>query len=856
MINSNRRKGSIFLLALTAMTVLFILGFSITFFTGSEDYSSAMSYESEVAFHLAESAVEEFVARLKNSLNHDDANNQLYKVLRAHNTDVTKEIPLEAAQVARLTAYTRETARQIYGIQFGRGMVESNDFIVEAKIKLDHINAVEAKNGEQVLYKLKKDLKEKQGELEVFANVNYRGHVAKVSLKFLIRVVKTFVPPFNYFTLFVRDASVYGGSHFNTFDSSVEQKRTLRLDNGWNAIRKNFNPANPPYEWEKDLAQLGNNALTPPGRVYLGQDINSLMQAGPAVLIRPTNGAKLLFNDNPQSPTNALDSNSHVISQMNAQENMFVRFDVPWMGLKEYVKKYMELQGQRKTDRGKILSFFAGSKWNDRVKFRLFNLGAGDELIAPETGGPPSFVNCFKSYENHTGNLISQTPGGRASSEGEMKYRLMPELNRSGLDVYGSAPPTPPLAPLGSADFSKLSPTLVYGPAMRQYFRAVQICPEGGQPFEMPFIATSGPLIAMIPGLTGNKRMNATEALQLLELSGITEDSFKNFRDKVRAGWDLMPDEMKELNNYGNFMSDSGVELYNRGLANFLQRLNRKQSEYEGVLKDHIGGYLENYPYPYGALPAGLDTIIRGSPMLEFYEGPLWFALPDAYSSYLLDFYFIPRSTEDFFRGRTTVAIGGESYDRFQFKYINNVQAYRTGANNQTLELNGILALNDSEPLDLRNLKFRGHGVIYSSPMMGGGKVVIAGDLVGANTPIDGTFNSSVGSDLLTIVAPQIVIETSHAQQSDRCYVEANLISVSEPLLVIGDKPVTIKGTVVTPFLNLADHFKVPGENVIVYNALNGIWRNIMPSLMDQQYVAKIVTGGVGKFDWKYERTQ
>ena len=139
---------------------------------------------------------------------------------------------------------------------------------------------------------------------------------------------------------------------------------------------------------------------------------------------------------------------------------------------------------------------------------------------------------------------------------------------------------------------------------------------------------------------------------------------------------------------------------------------------------------------------------------------------------------------------------------------------------------------------------------------MGGGKVVIAGDLVGANTPIDGTFNSSVGSDLLTIVAPQIVIETSHAQQSDRCYVEANLISVSEPLLVIGDKPVTIKGTVVTPFLNLADHFKVPGENVIVYNALNGIWRNIMPSLMDQQYVAKIVTGGVGKFDWKYERTQ
>ncbi|EKD83410.1 MAG: hypothetical protein ACD_39C00697G0004, partial [uncultured bacterium] len=132
------KNGSIFLLTLTCMTVLFILGVSLTFFTGSEDYSSAMSYESEVAFNLAEAAVEEFVARLKNSLNHDDENNQLYKVLRSHSVDVSKEIPLEASQVAKLTAYTRETARQIYGIQFGRGLVESKDFVVDAVIKLQH----------------------------------------------------------------------------------------------------------------------------------------------------------------------------------------------------------------------------------------------------------------------------------------------------------------------------------------------------------------------------------------------------------------------------------------------------------------------------------------------------------------------------------------------------------------------------------------------------------------------------------------------------------------------------------------------------------------------------------------------
>ncbi|NCB37653.1 MAG: hypothetical protein EOM80_02685 [Erysipelotrichia bacterium] len=828
----NRKSGSIFLLTLTSMTVLFILGFSITFFTGSEDYSSAMSYESEVAFNLAESAVEEFVARLKNSLNHDDPSNQLYKVLRAHNTDVTKDIPLEAAQVAKLTAYTRETARQIYGIQFGRGLVESSDFVVDASIKLQHINAVEALNGNQVLYKLKKDDKEKQGELEVRARVTYKGHIANVSLKFLIRVVKTFVPPFNYFTLFVKDASVYGGSHFNTFASSIEQKRTLRLDNGWNSILKDFNPTINPAEWEKALAQFGNNAWTPPGRVYLGQHQDSLLKAGPAVWVRSTNGAKLLFGNN-------LNSNVDKFTQMNAQENFFLRFDVPWIDMKDYANKYMELQGQEKTKEG-----FFSTGW-DNIKIRLFNIGAGKELTEISTSGPPSFINCFQSYAAHTGKLVSQTSD---PTERLMKSRLMPPIDLSGLDIFGSAPPLDRLEPMSRADFTKLSPTLVYGPAMRQYFRGVQVHPKDGEPFELPFVDKTQ---ITMHGNDFKAKLNATEAADLFEFAGVE----RLFVQKLKRNWDKLPDGLRKMENYTNFMSDSGVELYNKGLANFLNRLDGsagKHGKYEGALKDLMNGPLENFPYPYGDIPEGMGTAISTNPMLEFYEGALWHALPEADSAYLLDFYFIPRSTEDFFRGRTTVAIGGTSYDRFEYKYINNVQAYRNGVINQTLELNGVLALNDSEPLGLRNLKFRGHGIIYSSPMMGGGKVVIAGDLLGIGTD-ENAIHSSIGNDLLTIIAPQIVIDTTTAQGS-RCFVEANLISVSEPIIVRGDKPITIKGTVVTPFLNLDEHFATPGENIIVYNALNGIWRNRFPALMDKQYVAKIVTGGVGKFDWKYDR--
>lgn len=832
----NNKNGSIFLLTLTCLSVLFILGFSMTFFTGSEDYSSSMTYESEVAFNLAESAIDEFVARLKNSLNHDDDNNQLYKVLRAHNTDVSKEIPLEANQVAKLTSYTRETSRQIYGIQFGRGLVESKDFVVDAVLKLQHLNGVEAPDGEKTLYKIKKDQKEKQGELEVRAMVNYRGHTAKVTLKFLIRVVKTFVPPFNYFTLYVKDASVYGGSDFNTFESSVEQKQSLRLDHGWNAIRRDFNPTVGYDEWERDLAKNGNNALTPPGRVYLGQELQTTLQYGPAVIIRSTNGSKGLFSGN-------LDSDAHKFTQINAQENFFLQFDVPWMGLKDYVDNYMKMQVEHEADAGWFKS------WKNDTKIRVFNVGAGQILLEGYTGGPPSFVNSFKSFDTHTKSLVAATAGGINSAEGLMKSRLMPDLDRSGLKVFGAAPPLDNIQPLSRADFSKLSPTIVYGPATRQYFRSVQVHPPGGEPFEFPFIDLDVHVKAM--GISKNDELTATQAWQVFEVAGVPE----TLKPLVMKNWDLLPKSLKAPKRYDEFKSNSGGELYNKGLGNFLNRLRSKKAIYgkdNEPLAGFMGGFMENPPYPYDKIPAGMEGEIANSPMLEFYEGPVFHALPDSGNSWLLDFYFIPRSTEDFFRGRTTVAVGGNSYDRFEFKYINNVQAYRSGANNQTLELNGVLALNDSEPLGLRNLKFRGHGIIYSSPMMGGGKVVISGDLLAIDTD-EAAIHSSISGQMLTIVAPQIVIDTTAAQGS-RCYVEANLISVSEPLIVRGDKPITIKGTVVTPYMNLKEHFNTPRENIIVYNALNGIWRNVMPSLMDKQYVAKIVTGGVGKFDWKYER--
>ena len=843
------KRGSIFLVTLTMLTVIFIIGFAFTFFTGHEDYSSAMSYESEVAFNLAESAIEEFVARLKNSLNHDDAksSDSIYKVLRSASVDISKEIPLAAEQVANLTAYTRDIARQIYGIQFNRGLVESNDFKVEAVMKLDKMYAPTAKEGDNVIYTYIEDKTEKQGQLTVTATVEYKGHQAKVSLNFLLRVVRTFFPPFNYFTLFVRDASVNGGSHLNPYKSAVTMSQALRLDNGWHYYKQNFDPTTKENAqfWEDKLSLLGASAITPPGRVYLGQDLNTLLSRGPGMVIRSTNGAKMLYGEN-------LDPNAEVANQMNCQENLFLRFDVPWTGMKDYVKKFMKLQGQDKTKEGWI---FTG--WGNKNKLRVFNVGSGKELVEPVLGGAPSFINCFQSYLTYTQNMVNNPE----FDEETKNYfsRLMPTLEYSGFHPWGAAPPTSTPAPKGSADFTKLSPTIVYGPAMRQYFRAVQFRTEDGVDIELPFVASDTflGLKGLYKDLDDDDEMTASQAELLFLNAGVSIDHVKLLVDN----WDELPDGLKEFEKYYNFMSNSGAELYNRGLANMLNRINGTFEEYDGKLKDLMGGYMENYPYPYDQMPSGMETVITNSLIREYYEGPLAYVFPDSLHTYQLDFYFLPRCTEDFFRGRTTVAIGGVSYDRFEYKYLNDVQGYRSNANNVHLQLNGILSLNDNEPLGLRNLLFEGHGIIYSSPMLGGGKVVIAGDLLGVDTDEklgtstdESSINYFAGNNMLTIIAPQIVIDTSYAQRS-RCFVEANLISLSEPLIVKGDKPITIKGTVVTPFLDLEAHLpQCKEENIIIYNPLNGIWRNQRRDLLDSMYVAKIVTGGVGKFDWKYER--
>ena len=160
---------------------------------------------------------------------------------------------------------------------------------------------------------------------------------------------------------------------------------------------------------------------------------------------------------------------------------------------------------------------------------------------------------------------------------------------------------------------------------------------------------------------------------------------------------------------------------------------------------------------------------------------------------------------------------------------------------------------------------------------MGGGKVVIDGNLLGADTYLNTSegkddelanyFPTQIGQNMLTIIAPQIIIKTDNAP-GERCYVEANLISLSEGIIATGSKPVTIKGTVATPFLDMQRYMpsitekfqgrKVPEskrENVIIYNPLNGIWRDKKHrDILNKLYVAKIVTGGVGKFEWKYEK--
>ena len=845
------RRGSIFLLALGAMVILFILGFSVTFFTGSEDWASSLSYEGEVAFNLAESAVEEFIARLKYALNHDDANNALYKRLRAaEKIKDDTEIPLDAPQVARLTSYTRETARQ-YGISFSQGLVSSRDFIVEAKIKLKNINSVEAKSGNKPIYTIRQDLMEKQGELSVASTVWFRGRKAKVSLVFLLRVVKSFVPPFNYFTLYVKDGSSVQ-SDFNTWSSSVgDQPKCVTLDNGWTTLpdKSDFDAAKQYDWWERELAITGSKARVPPGRVYIGNDPSTPIQ-NQASIVQTTNGTKLLTDHPSDGPAK--------LSHINGQENLFLKFDLPfgngaplatnWVGLKDFVKEYMANMGRQKTKEGWI---FTG--WDNNVKVRIRNIGAGKELTDNEWEGVPAFSNALESYNRYF-NFRKQNSG----LPPDMAKRTFTDADKSGLHLFGYAPPIGrPQTSGGAIDTKQLSPTLVYGAVFRKYFSILSLKLTNGDEVALPYLGTNPDENGKdaLPVSSRDNELTATEASMLFDTAGIKNP----FKDRLLAAWPQLPGEMRKIKKFENFMSMSAMEFYNQGLVNFLNRMRDvKDGKYDGPLKSHVIAPLANDKY--AGVPGDVDNIIAGSPMREYFEGDLWHAMPDDMSAYLMDFYFIPRATEDFFRGRTTISVGGQAFDRFDFKYVNETRAYLSGVKNQVLELNGLLALNDPDNLVLRSLMFRGHGVIYSSPMMGGGPVVISGDFFPATAVTveaaqKGMPTDFDHTDMMTIVAPEIYINTDDSK-GDPCYVEANLISVKAPVKAVSlsrgkVKKVFIRGTVACPYLRLDEAF--PGGAQIAYNPLNSIWRIDKPELINSMYVGKIVSGGVGKFEWKYE---
>ena len=711
---TSKKRGSIFLVTLTLLTVIFILGFAFAMFTGNEDFSSAMSYESEVAFNLAESAIEEFVARLKFQLNDNNSANTVYTALHAQDTDVNKEYILDDAQMVNLTAYTREIAKEVYGIQFGGlgGLSDSKDFNVEASFKLQHINAVEATSGESVLYKIHQDDKEKQGELKVTASVNYRGHSSKISLTFLIRCVKTFVPPFNYFTLFVRSSSINSESNFNRYPSSFgEQKALLRLDNGWNSLipaleHKNeivkFNPSTQTSVkyWEDKLTDLGTEATTPPGRIYLGQDPYEFKQVGLSpTIIRPTNGVKIMPYSNDIDRENE-DPNSNIAWQVNAMDGLFLKLDVPWTGLDDFRKYWIVYQGQVeneydiKNNKYKIgttkLNFLhLGDKLPNNVFYRLYNVGAGSELQSDTTWIP--YKNAFDTFFKFMNNLAN-------SEDGEV-YQQFADPTLSGFHPFGYVTPQGEInnRGQGSVDYSKVSPTLIYGYALNQYYRASQLKLKNGESFELPYVDDKIFEMTKIQVKTEDGKsidekslLTASQAKILFANAGVTGETYS----KIINNWESLEPMFKRFDYYSKLMSSSGSENYNNGLIHFIERVrytpNSDKNEYEGDLTKFLNGPLENYPYPYDSIPKDMDNIIRKCPVGEYYYGPLMYAMPDAMSTYLYDFYFLPRSTEDFFRGRMTLPdSSGTRYDRFVFKYINNPLDYRNGIPGQTLSLNG-----------------------------------------------------------------------------------------------------------------------------------------------------------------------
>ncbi|NLM17426.1 MAG: hypothetical protein GX221_06885 [Candidatus Riflebacteria bacterium] len=902
-----QKRGSLLIVAIAALALLFFLTMTILFWTGSEDYSSSFTYEGEVAFNIAEAAVEEFINNLKTLMNPETFvspgsgsvtfasppadGGKLYAFLRQSleggsegYKNAVYEMPTE--DITNLLPITMSKC-SAYGIGSGGDSISygcqfTANEIIGVKIVGEPM-AISDVGADFLTDPVEKDI-----DVNFLVKVVHKNRKANIDVNFKIRVVKPFLSPFNFFTLYIKELN---DSNLNPFPSAVGyQQAMLRLDNGWNFFKvpKMSSNESAAAAFAGNFIDLLNNDLQVPiGKVYLGRYGDALPDSKAAFTSgNPAPPFPLqVVNSNKTHMKDAYQFNTSLGKEFMGADLLLAPPDINGDNLvtqEPDFKKFLQMQIARNPAiKGVSYKDEPKDSWKHQFYARYY--GSGDELLV--NYGLPAQTAFFTLWPTDLEKLRKETKKDGITED--LAKKFFPPLNVSGFHPFGTAlhlykgDPAHHKVPI----YEHFSPTYIFGNVSAKFFQASFFVPAPGTDSAPDPQFQDGIMLPYVVLGEGDREVSLNKLKEILknkykisESGSVVETAIFTHFEKA---WSLLPKELKTPVGYRTVMSQPVDLDYNSTLLNVRANL---LSTPEYVL-DYANPSVTFDPSS-NPLKYKLGEISLSGGIGDYFKGNLYDALP-SYAPFMFDFYFLNRATEDMLRGRTTVAQGGNSIDRFQTKYM---------PEQDLLSMSGILVLNDSTPLILANaknksepLKYRGRGVIYSSPAMMSGPVVIEGSLLPYDLPGDfeGSLNSVASNQLLTIVAPQIIIDTTSAP-GDRCYVYANLISVEQPLHVKGNKPITIIGSVATPNLDLLYNLP-PGsnetassgssrpssltqteldnivanagydrnkvfDNVIIFNPRNVRGAAQKDEVYRDLYVAKVVTGGVGKYTWNYTR--
>ncbi len=855
---AGNRRGVLLWVSMALIATLVIMAAMMAWLGRFNEVNAIFVYHSEVVTSLAEAAIEETFFNISKKLNDPSGNNRLYDMLRKHWDPERDNAPidLDADTVGEFSAAARTVAKELYGI-------EGEKFGIKARITRIEPFAIRGMNPHDPI--------EKDAAFEVAVSITMGDLTKIVVASKPLKVVRTTVPVLAESTLFVNNDARQNLDNrknpltFAHWESAMgydpkdfpKPSKTLTLDHGWAKFSRTNKKSDFIQKLEEEILPKGT---VPPGRVYIREGIVPL-----------TNGDRA---------AGALQK-----TFFSAESELLpVLPPIPLKSLKEGLREdYLESQDRAMREQ-------LAREREGGTDLRGPGSGASGESTGPSDGSTgPSDASTSVPEE---GDLIIRYLGtGIELLEEDMKkylngadgdgYRTYfgaladgpwkeNPPSKSGLDLFGRTTEKEAgkaveaegffarlwekVKEIGATLLSKLyaqynirlSPTLVYGSVLQNYYMARDYAFTG---WWENVKRTFGDKQIPIPYFPKDHldRLPQEEPMKKEDLPPAWDDKLKDRFMKLPA--DIRkPSFIKTLDSWAtrmntalapglsetmqeevaNLPQGAIISPYHVALRSFLQ------TDPESKIDKWVGEYLKAGGSTPGAPGGGMflsNEVDRAQQGIQgayepFFEGPLadfnpflFYTKATEYISSLWD----PRLPENAPPDQKNVFL----------------RRFRDKDDPGLLRMNGVVYITGTEDLTLKNFRYTGKCTIITF-----GRVIFQGFLVKKQDSADDPKKN----DLLTIIAlGGIVFDTSEP-------VHAQLYSYIYPFHVTPGKTMNVFGGVGCNDL-LLDHLGDGGQ-------VNFDWTYHVPaeelynpnSLDAQDYYHVSLTDEIDKFEYLIKR--